>query len=82
MNPDYTTRRKNLVGPRVRQSRVSRRPSLTQAELSARLEVAGIHIDRAGISKIENQERTVTDKELSALAKALRVSVNWLLANE
>jgi transcriptional regulator with XRE-family HTH domain len=66
----------------VRDARCKAKPPLTQAELSARLEVAGVHIDRAGISKVENQERTVTDKELAALAEALRVSVAWLLGEE
>lgn len=75
----YSTRNKNLVGPRVRLARAKARPSLTQADLSARLETAGVRIDRAGISKIENQDRIVTDIELKALANALRVTVAWLL---
>ena len=80
MRHDYNTRKKNLVGPRVRLARAKAKPPLTQAELSARLETSGVRIDRAGISKIENQERIVTDIELIALANALRVTVAWLLA--
>jgi len=79
---NYSTRKKNLVGPRVRLARAGAKPSLTQAELSARLELGGVRIDRPGISKIENQERIVTDIELVALANALRVSIGWLLGTE
>lgn len=79
MGQHYNTRNKNIVGPRVRLARAKAKPRLTQAELSARLETSGVRIDRASISKIENQERIVTDLELMALAKALRVTVPWLL---
>jgi transcriptional regulator with XRE-family HTH domain len=80
VHSDYNTRKKNLVGPRIRMARAMAKPSLTQAELSARLATSGVEIDRAGISKIENQGRIVTDIEVKALAKALRVPVDWLLA--
>ncbi len=66
----------------MRQARAKANPPLTQAQLSGRLELAGVPIDRAGISKIENQGRTVTDRELLALSKALRVTVDWLLGTE
>lgn len=79
MHHHYSTRNKNIVGPRVRQARATAKPGLTQAGLSARLETCGVRIDRASISKIENQERIVTDVELVALANALRVTVAWLL---
>ena len=36
-------------------------------------------IDQSGISKIENGQRPVTDIEVAALAKALKVLVEWLL---
>lgn len=70
------------MGSRVRLARARAKPAITQAELSARLQVSGVAIDRAGISKIENQERIVTDIELIALAKALRVTVGWLLGGD
>ncbi|MGD0459222.1 MAG: helix-turn-helix transcriptional regulator [Terriglobia bacterium] len=79
MHHHYSTRNKNIVGSRVRRARATAKPRLTQAGLSARLETSGVRIDRASISKIENQERIVTDVELVALANALRVTVAWLL---
>lgn len=70
---------RNLVGPRVRQAREAMQPPLTQQDLSARLEVRGVHLDRAGISKIEQGSRAVSDIELVAFSDALNVSVSWLL---
>jgi HTH-type transcriptional regulator, cell division transcriptional repressor len=45
----------------------------------AHLQVLGIMWDQSTLSKIENQQRPVTDMELVALAKALKVSTAWLL---
>lgn len=70
---------RNLVGPRVREGRRRLKPKLTQAELAARMQVAGFHLDRAGIAKIESGLREVTDRELVAIAAALGVSAAWLL---
>ena len=42
----------------------------------------GVTIDRAGVSKIESGTRSVLDYEVKALAKALGVSVGWLLGIE
>ena len=38
----------------------------------------GIDVDQSVISRIENQERLVTDIELIAIAKFLKVTVAWL----
>ncbi len=69
----------NIVGERVKQARLRRKPALTQDELSGKLAQLGIIIDRAGISKIEIGARCVLDVEVRALAKALGVSAAWLL---
>jgi len=70
---------KNLVGNRVRQARKIAKPVITQGELIARLQVLGMMIDQSGLSKIENGQRPVSDVEVVALAKALKVPVDWLL---
>ena len=57
-------------------------PRITQADLVARLEVVGIHIDRSGLSKIEAGARPVTDLEVQALAETLKVSVAWLFGEK
>lgn len=70
---------KNIIGRRVREARLRRKPRVTQADLSALLEAYGIRITRSGISKIESGERGVFDYELKAIAEALAVRVGWLL---
>ena len=60
-------------------ARSKRKPPLTQDQLSAHLARIGSDIDRAGISKIENGMRRVTDYELKALSRVLKVSPEWLL---
>ncbi len=69
----------NIIGGRVRVARSKRKPPLTQDQLSAQLARIGSDIDRAGISKIENGTRRVTDYELKALSRVLKVSPEWLL---
>ena len=71
---------RNLVGRRVREGRVQATPRVTQVELAARLEVRGLKISQAAISKIENGTRPVSDVEVAALAEALGVSAGWLLS--
>ncbi len=70
---------RNIIGLRVRQARRATKPMITQKELMARLQVLGIMIDQSGLSKIENGQRPVTDREVLALAKALKVSPMSLL---
>lgn len=71
--------KRNIVGTRVRQARKAVRPPITQRDLAARLQLLGIVIDQSGLSKIESGRRPVSDIEIVALAKALKVSVEWLL---
>ena len=70
---------KNIVGSCVRKARKIAKPQITQLDLVARLQSLGLSIDQSTLSKIENGQRPVTDIEVAALAKALRVSVSWLL---
>jgi len=72
-------KRKNIVGVRVREARKATKPLITQTDLIARLQVLDMVIDQPGLSKIENGQRPVTDIEVVALAKALKVTEEWLL---
>ena len=76
---DYNGR-KNLCGDRVREARA--RKKITQADLAARLQVAGVIMERDSVSRIEIGTRFVTDYELSVLSDVLGVSVEWLLMRE
>lgn len=71
---------RNITGSRVKIARL--RNNLTQQQLSAKLETLAVYIDRASISKIEQQKRIVTDYGLLALCEVLKVSPGWLLGLE
>ena len=58
--------RKNLCGNRVKEARA--RLNITQTDLAARLQVAGITMERDSVSRIEIGTRFVTDYELAVLA--------------
>lgn len=72
--------KKNVSGERIREARLKRR--LTQADFAARLQVAGITIERDSVSRIEIGTRFVADFELMIIAKILDVSVDWLLGED
>ena len=76
---DYNGR-KNLCGQRVRQARI--RKNMTQNDLAAQLQLAGVVIERDCISRIEIGTRFVADYELMELARILEVSLDWLLEQE
>ncbi len=68
---------KNIVGAKVRKFRKSL--GLTQDTLASKLQIEGlVEMTRFGVSKIENQTRTITDYELRILAKVLKVSTDEL----
>jgi len=73
---------KNIVGKKVREARHKNKPALSQKELAAKLELDGWKISRSTLSKIEAGIRQVTDFEVMALAKTLKVSPEWLLDKE
>jgi transcriptional regulator with XRE-family HTH domain len=74
--------RKNISGKRIAEARSAANPPLTQEALSAKLSLLGVPLDRAAIAKVENQLRRVLDYELKAFAKALDVTVEWLLGGK
>jgi len=68
---------KNIVGARAIRAR--KEQGYTQLDLSKMLAKAGTPLDRAAIAKVETGIRRVTDYELLAFARTLRVSAHWLL---
>lgn len=71
--------KRNIVGARVREARKVAKPPITQLDLVARLQTFGMSIDQSSLSKIESGQRPVSDIEVAALARALKVSVAWLI---
>ena len=68
--------RKNVIGSRVRKAR--KELKITQMELAARLQVLGVTIDRSAIAKLEGGRRPVSDIEVVAIAKVLKVPISYL----
>ena len=67
---------RNIIGSNVKGFRIT--AGITQDDLTARLNVLGIDIDRPMISKIENFSREIVDYEIKAIANALNVSIEDL----
>ncbi|MFI3254510.1 MAG: helix-turn-helix transcriptional regulator [Eubacteriales bacterium] len=76
---DYNGK-KNICGWRVKEARS--KAKLTQAELAAKLQVAGIVLERDSISRIEIGTRFVADYELRAISMVLEVPMDWLVGGE
>lgn len=74
--------RRNLIGERLRETRLKMKPPVTQSDLAARLQVEGLRLERVAISKIETGYREVTDVEALAIAKVLGVGVGWLMGED
>ncbi|APV43877.1 Helix-turn-helix domain-containing protein [Dehalogenimonas formicexedens] len=70
------------MGKRVREARLAAKPPVTQEDLVARLQIQGLDLNQTMISKIERGQRSVSDYELLALAKALKVKAAWLLEGD
>lgn len=69
--------KKNISGVRICEAR--KKLHLSQEYLAARMQVAGIIIERNSISRIETGDRFVPDYEIPVFAEVLHVSVDWLL---
>lgn len=74
---DYNGR-KNISGDSIRIMRLKKR--MTQEDLAAKMQLAGITLERDSISRIEIGTRFVTDYELLIFASVLGISVTSLLA--
>ena len=76
---EYNADLRNVIGKCVRTARLGN--NYTQQQLSDKLETFAVYIDRAGISKIEQRKRIVTDYELFVLCKILNMDINKLFEN-
>ena len=61
--------KRNIIGQKVRTIRKANK--LTQEELTARIQVKGLNMDRPMLSRIETNSREVYDFEVKAIAEAL-----------
>lgn len=79
MKKTRQARERNQIGRRIRQARLKSKPPVSQDDLAGRLAARGIALDQTAIPRIENQTRYLMDYEVAAIARALKVSVAWLL---
>ena len=68
---------KNVIYKKLKLCRVAKR--LTQGELAAKMQTMNVNIDQQMISKIENNDRIVTDYELACFCKILNVAPQEML---
>ena len=72
----------NLCAERVRLGRALHKPPLSQEELERKIQFMGEEgMTKLIISRIEQNQRHVCDAELRILAKALGVSMEWLVGD-
>ena len=71
---------KNIIGLRIRKAR--KKAGMTQMELAAQMQVLGIPIERSGIAKLETGRRPVSDIEIAAISRILKITVAWLFEGE
>lgn len=68
---------KNIIGRQI--AIIRKEAGISQSDLAAKMQVMNVNIDQQMISKIEKNQRQVTDYELACFAKCLNVSADELL---
>lgn len=68
---------KNIISDNLKTLREEK--GLSQSSLAAKLQIMNVNIDQQMISKIEKNNRQVTDYELACICKCLSVTPNDLL---
>ena len=64
----------------MRQTR--ERENLSQEQLAAKLQLAGLNITQKAVSRMETGKRVIADYELPYLADVLDVTIYYLLGTE
>lgn len=67
----------NVLGYKIRECREKNK--ISQAQLSAKLQVLGIDIPKNSIQKLECNNRIIKDFELAGISKVLNVSTDYLM---
>lgn len=70
----------NVCGIHIKKAREQR--GWSQEELAAKLQLENVSLSQKAISRIERQERVVSDYELLVLSHVLCVGVDWLLGED
>ena len=70
---------KNIIGEKMKSLRVN--SGLTQSQMAAKLQTMNLNIDQQMISKIEKNNRIVTDYEFACICVVLGVTPDDLLGD-
>lgn len=70
----YNNISKNISGKIIKENREKQK--ISRIQLSNKLELLGVYLDRNEIRLIENNELMIKDFELIALAKILNIDLN------
>lgn len=82
MGKSMFTIKGNICSERVRLGRALQKPPITQEELAKKLQFMGMEdMTTLIISRIEKNQRHVCDAELRMIAKALDVTMEWLVGD-
>jgi len=68
---------KNVIGKALLKARTEK--NMLQAELAAKMQVLNVNIDQQMISKIEKNQRQVTDYEFACFCLRLNISTDEML---
>lgn len=68
---------KNIISKRL--ARIRKEKGLSQSDLAAKMQLFNVNIDQQMISKIEKNQRQVTDYELACFCKCLNVPADEML---
>ena len=74
----YTDGRANASGYKIKERREA--AGLSQEELAARLQLAGLNLNQKAVSRIETGDRVVPDFELLYFSEVLEVPICELLS--
>ncbi len=69
--------RNNIAGIKMKELRKALK--ISQRELSDRLQVVGMDIDKNAVQRIESGQRFVTDIEILTIAKCFNVTIHNIL---
>lgn len=76
----YTDGKCNVSGSAIRTLREQAR--LSQEQLAAKLQLAGLNLNQKAVSRIETGDRVVPDFELIFFSEVFRVPVSQLLGQD
>ena len=69
----------NICGKRIAELRKAIKPKMSQRALAEKMQIEGIDFEKNAIQRIEAGKRFVTDIEIVAFAKVLKVTTDYLL---